>query len=235
MQIHTAPHCNTPQHAATYGNTLQHTDPHTYSQTATRCSTLQHTATHGNTRQHTHTHTLRHASIRCNMLQHTATHCNTYKLTRCNTLQHAVTHGNTRQHTATHGSTHGSTCTLTCCNTLQHTATHSNTLQHTDPHIYSLAQVPKKGAFTTWNEGLARTGVCVHVRVCVCIYTSGVHTRNGHDETGFTTSCSSRMGWLRYLGSLKLYVSFAEYHLFNRALLQKTPIILRSLLIVATP
>jgi len=32
------------------------------------------------------------------------------------------------------------------------------------------------------------------------------------------------------VGSLKLYVSFAEYHLFYRALLQKRPIILRSLL-----
>jgi len=34
---------------------------------------------------------------------------------------------------------------------------------------------------------------------------------------------------------LKLQVSFAEYSLFYRALLQKRPIILRSLLIVATP
>jgi len=40
------------------------------------------------------------------------------------------------------------------------------------------------------------------------------------------------MGWLRLVGSLKLYVSFAEYCLFYRALLQKRPIILRSLLIV---
>jgi len=35
--------------------------------------------------------------------------------------------------------------------------------------------------------------------------------------------------------SFKLQVSFAEYRLFNRALLQKRPIILRSLLMVATP
>jgi len=32
------------------------------------------------------------------------------------------------------------------------------------------------------------------------------------------------MGWLRLVGSLKLQVSFAEYHLFYRALLQKRPI-----------
>jgi len=47
---------------------------------------------------------------------------------------------------------------------------------------------------------------------------------------------SSRgMGWLRLVGSLKSWFSFAEYSLFYRALLQKRPIILRSLLIVATP
>jgi len=45
----------------------------------------------------------------------------------------------------------------------------------------------------------------------------------------------SNMGWLRLVGSLKLHVSFAEYRLFYRALLQKRPIILRSLLIEDTP
>ena len=43
------------------------------------------------------------------------------------------------------------------------------------------------------------------------------------------------MGWLWLVGALTLWVSFAEYRLFYRALLQKRPIILRSLLIVATP
>ena len=43
------------------------------------------------------------------------------------------------------------------------------------------------------------------------------------------------MGWLRLVGSLKLQVSFENTGLFHRALLQKRPIILRSLLIVATP
>jgi len=46
---------------------------------------------------------------------------------------------------------------------------------------------------------------------------------------------STHMGWLRLVGSLKLQVSLAEYHLFCRDLLQKRPISLRSLLIVATP
>jgi len=43
------------------------------------------------------------------------------------------------------------------------------------------------------------------------------------------------MGWLRWVGTLKLQVSFPECRLFYRAFLQKSPIILRSLLIVAIP
>ena len=40
------------------------------------------------------------------------------------------------------------------------------------------------------------------------------------------------MEWLRLVGSLKLEVSFAESSPFYRALLQKRPIIFRSLLIM---
>ena len=36
------------------------------------------------------------------------------------------------------------------------------------------------------------------------------------------------MGWLRSVGSIKLYVSFAEYCLFCRALLQKRPMIFKN-------
>jgi len=43
------------------------------------------------------------------------------------------------------------------------------------------------------------------------------------------------MGWLRLVGSLKLKVAFAEYRLFYRDVLRKRSIVLRSLLIVATP
>ena len=43
------------------------------------------------------------------------------------------------------------------------------------------------------------------------------------------------MGWLQCAGSIKLYVSFAEYCLFCRALLQKRRIILSILLTQATP
>ena len=43
------------------------------------------------------------------------------------------------------------------------------------------------------------------------------------------------MGWLRSVGSIKFYVSFAEYSLFYRALLQKRNMISSILLTEATP
>ena len=43
------------------------------------------------------------------------------------------------------------------------------------------------------------------------------------------------MGWLRLVGSLKLYVSFAKEPQKRDDILQKRPIIIRSLLVVATP
>ena len=52
---------------------------------------------------------------------------------------------------------------------------------------------------------------------------------------GTTNADASGMEWLRLVGSLGLWVSFTEYSLFYMALLQKRPITLRCLLIVATP
>ena len=43
------------------------------------------------------------------------------------------------------------------------------------------------------------------------------------------------MGWLRLVGSLKLYVSFAKEPYKRNDILHKRPIILSSLLIVAAP
>jgi len=43
------------------------------------------------------------------------------------------------------------------------------------------------------------------------------------------------MGWLRLVGSFKAYVSFAKEPYKRDDILQKRPIILRRLLIVATP
>jgi len=62
----------------------------------------------------------------------------------------------------------------------------------------------------------------------ISIYVSYIHIRTLHPYM-------YPMGWLRSVGSIKLWVSFAEYRLFYRALLQKRPIILSILLPVATP
>ena len=43
------------------------------------------------------------------------------------------------------------------------------------------------------------------------------------------------MGWLHVVGSLKLYISFAKEPYERDDILQKRPIIFRSLLIVGTP
>ena len=48
-------------------------------------------------------------------------------------------------------------------------------------------------------------------------------------------SCAGTIGWLRLVGSLKLQVSFAKESYKRGDILQKRPIISRSLLIVATP
>ena len=65
---------------------------------------------------------------------------------------------------------------------------------------------------------------------CRCVahdaYVTSTQTRSGNRY--ITRSC---MGWLRFVGSFKSQVSFAEYRLFYRALLQKRLMILRSLLI----
>ena len=51
----------------------------------------------------------------------------------------------------------------------------------------------------------------------------------------YDTYIHTHMGWLRQVGSLKLYVTFAKEPYKRDYILQKRPIILRSLLIVATP
>ena len=75
---------------------------------------------------------------------------------------------------------------------------------------------------------LACTNTCMRLGLWRFMYGCGFL------NTIVCMGCGS-MRWLRLVGSLKLSVSFAEYRLFYRSLLQKTPIILRSLLTEATP
>ena len=88
-----------------------------------------------------------------------------------------------------------------------------------------------------------RAAACCSVLQCAALCCGALHcvagccrvqTVPGNTNTEVAKDML-RMGWLRLVGSLKLQVSFAKYHLFYRALLQKRRIILRNLLTVATP
>jgi len=61
------------------------------------------------------------------------------------------------------------------------------------------------------------------------------HQRTHEQIRHLSHSCCIPMGWLRSVASLKLYVSFAKEPYKQDCILQKRPIIVRSLLIVATP
>jgi len=130
----------------------------------------------------------------------------------CSMLQHTATYCNTMQHTSSSDDLRGRTSCGPYCNILQHTATHCNTL-HLQMTYEEQHRVDTM-FFHAFNPK--------HLRICI-----GYHAPKEF--------LLHHMGWLRLVGSLKLQVSFAEHHLFDRALLQKRPVILRSLLIVATP
>jgi len=69
---------------------------------------------------------------------------------------------------------------------------------------------------------------------CVCVRSKVSCTQNSSICRSLYLS-NTDLGWLRFVGSLKSWAFFAEYSIFCRAFLQKRPVILRSLLIVATP
>jgi len=104
----------------------------------------------------------------------------------------------------------------------------------------------------TCNDTSSAESGCVVLRLCVCvvqyIYQLLIPTTHSNYSSNTRLFCRNtglfrgnmrqlwrHMGWLHVVGSLKLHVSVAEYRLLYRVLLQKRPIILRSLLIVATP
>ena len=88
----------------------------------------------------------------------------------------------------------------------------------------------------TWSYPCHDVSMCVRWLIHMCAMTHLFLWQCSWLIYIFTVSAwLVHMGWLRLVGSLKLSVSSTEYSLFCRALLQKRPIILRSLLIVATP
>ena len=135
--------------------------------------------------------------------------CHTYEWVMSHIWMSHVTHMNescyTYEWVMSHLWVHLANAVESRCNTLQHPATLCN----------------------TQTRGIS----------CVCDMTlcDTSHIRMSH-VTYINESCHTYewdMGWLQLVGSLKSYVSFAEYSLFYSALLQKSPIILRSLLFYA--
>jgi len=74
-------------------------------------------------------------------------------------------------------------------------------------------------------EGITYTHTHIHYLHTLCLSLSLVQTHPGRRT----------MGWLRLVGSLKLQISFAKEPYKRAYTLQKRPIILRRLLIIATP
>jgi len=74
-------------------------------------------------------------------------------------------------------------------------------------------------------QRIRRNSVAIFWTVCFSTLNESCHTWTNHCQTWMHL-----MRWLRSVGSWKSYVSFAEYSLFYTALLEKRPIILRSLL-----
>ena len=135
-------------------------------------------------------------------------------------------------------------CMNVCIYTHSHLYICTNTYRFIHIRIYIYSHMPNVHMY-------------IHIRTRAQVH---VHTQTGQHTSHFTLlrtrpymckpTCTSiciciliymympvysYMEWLRLVGSLKLSVSFAEHSLFYRALLHKKPIILRSLLIVATP
>jgi len=134
-------------------------------------------------------------------------HTHTHTCARANTHTHTHIHSYTHTYAHTHKHTHTHTNTHT-----QHTQTHTNTHTHTHIHMHIHTHSPPRAI------PLPPTVSCTHT------YT---YTKKR------TLQLAPFMGWLRLVGSFMGL--FAEYRLFYRALVQKRPIILGSLLTKATP
>jgi len=129
--------------------------------------------------------------------------------TRRVTLQRTATRCDTRQRAAIHCNTLTRTM-----HTKKHAVTHCSALQHAAMHCNTLTRV-------------------MHTRARTCTHAHLVGTTVARSLPLLASTVG--LGWLRSVGSIKLYVSLAEYRLFYRALLQKRPIILSILLTKATP
>ena len=161
-------------------------------------------------------------------------------------LWHTVAHGNTLQHTH-----HTSDTTRICI--MSHICNVTHIYIYIYIYIYIWVTLPKSHYICGLWDSIFSNSRCVHYKILWHTVAHGNTLQRTHLTSDATHICIMshicnvtqysamldfrrvHMGWLRLVGPLKLQVSFAEYRLFYRALLQKRPIILRSLLAEATP
>jgi len=166
--------------------------------------------------------------------------------THCKTLQNTATHCNTLQHTATH-----------CKSTVVQSA--AAVLASQAGSWFWHVQRPTGWSKATGTNSQKSARYWIYHTLLNLLYTIAIELTfkkksckrshrmiQGHWHTlskdnlpldlqrKFSKS-SDNSDCTQLVGSLKLHVSFTEYRLFSRALLQKRPIMLRSLLIIATP
>ena len=141
------------------------------------------------------------------------------------TYTHTHPHTHPRTHTHTHFCIYVSKYTL-------------RQYIHIHVHTYTCPYVSQNILYTLSMYTYTPTHIYIHTHTYICpyvsqqLYTLSMYT---YTPTHMFLYIVSTMGWLRLVGSLKLQVSFAEYSLFYRALLQKRPETSRSLLMKATP
>jgi len=164
-------------------------------------------------------------------VQHTATQCNTLH-DNPNRLQ---THYNTLQHTAwpSRQITDTMKHTATQCNTPQHAATRCNTLQHTATQYNTMHDHPDR--LQTHRNTLQHSAILCNTLQHSAILCNTLHDHPDKLQLWKVQHDAHDMGRLRLVGSLQLYVSFAKEPYKRDYILHKRLVILKSLLIVATP
>jgi len=135
---------------------------------------------------------------------------------------------------------------MTHCNTLQHTATHCNTLQHTRCKTCTYYRLLQGFFAKKAYNFIFPTNRSHPISACTCSLPHcawGNEIWGGYDTVHCNTLqhsatlCNTHVaydtvrwrdtGWLPFVDTSKLHVSFAKYYLSNRARLQKRPIIVR--------
>ena len=180
--------------------------------------------------------------------------CTCIYISYCSVLQIcsvAVINSDHRSHQltctfSTESHTRGFTLLLDVCvyNTRVVTGSHPHLHTHTHTHTHSRDNcATSQDCVTHEHTNIntpSQTMAKSHRAPCICSVLWCVAVAKTHTTPYFCMLCLctgpiTSMGWLRLVGSLKLQFSFAKEPYKRDYILQKRPVILRSLLIGATP